>query len=121
MVAAIAIIKQTRQHSSPGQETGRIASTPQSVLLVADQNEADALCGCGDIIRMTRAAAHRGINVTEVSPEDVETTRKYKVVVAPTLLIFAENGDEVSRFEGESATTVDSIRAALEKMTASTR
>lgn len=121
MAATIVIIKQTRQYSPTHQGETKIASAPQSILLVADPNEADASCGCGEIIRMVRAVTQGGINVTEIAPEDTEIAKRHRVVVAPTLLIFAENGKEVARFEGESATTVDSIRAALERITASTK
>ncbi len=94
--------------------THALAAAATSIVLVADPREADAPCGCGDIIRAVRAAAARGVSVREVAPGTApELTRRYRVLVMPTVLVLGPRGEESARFEGESSATVEALRARL--------
>jgi hypothetical protein len=93
-------------------------STRPSVLLVADLREADSINdGCADIIRAARDTARRGIPVAELMPDSSsDLLRRYKVLVAPTVLILDRDGREVARFEGEDPKTVEAIRTELAQL-----
>lgn len=89
-------------------------TTAASVVLFADPREADAPCGCGDIIRAVREAAARGVSVREVAPGTApELTTRYRVLVTPTVLVVGPRGEERARFEGESSATIEALRARL--------
>ena len=99
----------------------RIATTPDltpRIVLVADLSEADSSDRCADIIRSVRAARSRGIRVAELGPEsNSELLSQYHVLTVPTVLILDDAGQATSRFEGESQTTVASIRTELAMLT----
>jgi hypothetical protein len=87
-----------------------------AVVLVADLREAGSPNdGCAQIIQVVREARGRGISVMELMPDsDSVVLKNHRVVVAPTVLILDKNGQELSRFEGESvASQQKSFRAEV--------
>ncbi len=89
-----------------------------SVLLCADPGEAGSSCGCGEIIRLVRAARERGVAIREIAPvSDAALERAYRVTVAPTVLFLDSSGGVVARHEGEAQETIESIRAGLDGLT----
>ncbi|UCF69046.1 MAG: hypothetical protein JSV80_07120 [Acidobacteriota bacterium] len=88
------------------------------VLLFADPREADSPCGCGEMIRMVRAAGERqGIVVEEFDPaREEEQVERHQVRVSPTVIISGPEGEEQARFEGESADAVARLKRALEAL-----
>ena len=97
-------------------EAAARASKAASVLLVADPREAGSDCPCGEIIKVVRDAKARGVRVREVAPGDSAVTRQYKVMLAPTVLVFNADGSEMARYEGESDDTLAAIKAALGRL-----
>ena len=99
----------------------RIATTPDGtprIVLVADLSEADSADPCADIIRSVRAARARGIRMAELGPSSKsELLSQYHVLTVPTVLILDDAGQVTFRFEGESQTTVTSVRTELAKLT----
>ncbi len=93
-------------------------SPSPAVILVADLREADSPNDtCARIIQAVRDARNKGVSVTELMPNsDSSLLKKHAVVVAPTVLILGKEGEELSRFEGESAATLNAIRAALNQL-----
>ncbi len=87
------------------------------VVLVADLREAEEECGCGQIIRMVRAAAQKGVAVREVDPQkDPEAARQYGVTVAPAVVLLDEKGQVSQRLVGEDSETREAIRQALARL-----
>lgn len=85
-----------------------------TVVLFADLREADEIPGCGEIIKAVRDAASRGIVTRELDANhDAAKAREYKVLVAPSLLIFDNTGKEIGRFEGESHDTIATATQAI--------
>lgn len=115
---AVAIVtykrwNQVRIPPSGQAKSAAISRTGRSILLVADPREANESDGCGEIIRMVRAAGVHGIPLREVSPDEASgLNSRYHVLVSPSVLVL-ENGDVLKRYEGESPETVESIRAEL--------
>ena len=96
-------------------EPARVAAG--SVLLFADPAEAEDACGCGQIIRLVREAAGRGVAVREVAPgSDLSLQREYRVTVAPTVLFLDSTGRVVARHEGEASETIEAIRSGLDRL-----
>lgn len=90
------------------------ATPPPSVVLVADLREADAACGCGEIIRLVRDAARRGIIVREIDPaKEPGAGQAYGIVVAPTVALLDAKGRVTRRFVGEGADSIKALREAL--------
>lgn len=86
-----------------------------TVILFADPGEAEASCGCGQIIRLVRGAGMRGVSIREVAPgSDTALEREYHVTVAPTVLILDSSGRVIARHEGEAHETIDAIRTGLD-------
>ncbi len=94
------------------------SSSSPAVILVADLREADSPNDtCARIIQAVRTARSKGVGVTELMPNsDSALLKKHPVVVAPTVLILDSEGRELNRFEGESAATLDAIRARLDQL-----
>ena len=90
------------------------AQTGTSVLLVADPGEAEASCGCGQIIRLVRAAGQNGVLLKEIAPgASPEFAQRYKFVVAPTVLILDARGEVLKRYEGEGSDTIKAMQEQL--------
>lgn len=117
MVVAVGILV-AKQVSGPAANEGRVLGSPRpAVLLFADLGEAESSCGCGQIIRLVRAAAKSGVPVREVAPgEDRETTRRYRVTVNPTVVLLDGAGNLVVRHEGEEPAVIEAIRADLKRL-----
>lgn len=118
LAAGLIIVKQRRAPKTTNQE----ASQP-AVVLIADLREADSPGDtCAQIIRVVHEARSRGVRVTELMPNsDSALLKTHRVVVAPTVLVLDPDGRELSRFEGESAATLDAIRTRLGQMQSDNR
>lgn len=87
-------------------------------MLFIDLSESTEVKGCGEIIGAVRQAARRGVPTEEVDVRDPgDRAKKYRLLVAPTVLIVDAGGHEQGRFEGESPETVRAIQAALSHLT----
>ncbi len=104
-----------KPHIPPSPE--RESSAP-AVVLVADLREADSPNDtCARIIQVVREAHRKGVSVTELMPNsDSALLKKHPVVVLPTVMVLDRDGRELSRFEGESAATLDAINAKLKEL-----
>lgn len=118
MAAALVVV---RQRTAPKDAKQEIAAP--SVVLVADLREADSPHDtCAEIIRAVREARSRGIRVAELMPNsDSALLKSHPIVVAPTVLILDKNGRELSRFEGESVSTLNAIRTRLNQIQGDSR
>jgi len=86
-----------------------------SVLLFADPREADAKCGCAEVIRLARdAASVPGVVVREFDTrKGTAEAKQYSVRVSPTVIITDADGAERTRFEGESQDVITKLHGAL--------
>lgn len=113
--AGLIVWRTTRAPIAPPQHFSQQPGRPARVVLFADLQEADEIPGCGQIIKAVRDAARRGIATRELDARhDAETARGYKLLVAPSVIIFDTTGKESRRFEGESADTIAAITRAVE-------
>lgn len=112
---AVAIVAYRTSVSS---ESDTVSDDVPRVLLVADLSEADKEGDrCAEIIQAVRRARDRGIVVQEHNPDSKSPLlSRYRVLTDPTVLILSQNGDVVSRHEGEAAQTVAAIRTQLEQL-----
>lgn len=96
---------QTRKSSSPSKI---------EVILVADLSEANEKGdNCVKIIHLVRAVGARGIITQEFAPEsNSPLIKQYHVLTVPTVLVL-DDGRVVSRYEGESSSTVQEIQTAF--------
>ncbi len=100
--------------SSPRDSVQHPSTRPARVVLFADLREADEIPGCGEIIKAVREAATRGVATRELDANrDAAKARDYKLLVAPSVLIFDTAGREVGRFEGESKDTIAGATRAI--------
>ncbi|MCA9627080.1 MAG: hypothetical protein KC766_05425 [Myxococcales bacterium] len=96
--------------------TEKLTST--SVLLFADPREAEARCGCAEVISLARGVG----NVTGVDFREFDTRKEapeakhYGVRVSPTVIITDADGVEKTRFEGESGAVIAELRGAVEAL-----
>lgn len=87
------------------------------VVLFADLSEVDEVGGCGSIIRGVREATKRGIATEEIDARrSSDLPSRYRLLVAPTVLLLDAGGHEVRRFEGESPKTVEAIQEQLDTL-----
>ena len=96
-----------------------LSTSASRVVLYVDLREVDEAEGCGAIIRAVRQAKKRGIATEEIDARSAAPPARYRVLVAPAVLILDAAGHEVRRFEGESAKTVRAIEAELGKLAVS--
>lgn len=123
IVAVLAIVAYKRHTPVPvngavitsAHATSTTRSEIPTVLLVTDLNEAgESGDGCSEIIHAVHAAKVRGIKVAEFMPNSPSPLLKqYRVVSVPTVVIIDKDGRESARFVGESASTVQAIKAKL--------
>lgn len=86
-----------------------------SILMVIDPREENEEEGCGEIIRIVRAAPLKGWVVTELPPDSPSPLMKrHKVVTQPTVIFFDSSGQESGRFEGEDEKTIKAMRALID-------
>lgn len=117
VVAAAAAVVAWREVARPNAPDSTAASAKPRVVLFADLSEEDEEAGCGAIIRAVREAATRGVVTKEIdarAPGD--GAKKYRLLVAPAIIIFDTDGREQRRFEGETPDTVKAIGAELERV-----
>jgi len=103
-----------------------LSSTPErkpQIILVADLREADEPGdNCAEIIHLVRGAGKRGAKVQELKPDsDSALLKQYHVLTNPTVLILDRDGKVVSRYEGESGSTVMEIRNRLASLSEAQR
>jgi len=89
-----------------------------SVLLFADPREAEARCGCAEVIRLARGTGgvpgvvFREFDTREGTPE----AKQYRVRVSPTVIITDAAGAEEARFEGESGDVIARLQGAVSSL-----
>lgn len=102
----------TRAETSPASPRGATR-----VVLFVDLSEVGEEEGCGAIIRAVREAALRGIAIEEVDARDPgDRAKRYRLLVAPAVVVLDRSGRETKRLEGESPDTVRAIRAELARL-----
>lgn len=112
LALAGAVILWREAHREPA--APRPAASRVRVVLYADLSEQDEAQGCGAIIRGVREAARRGAPTIEVDARSPsEHLARYRLLVAPTVLLLDASGGEAARFEGEAPETVRAILARL--------
>lgn len=117
-VAAIIVYKRAPVQTVAPSTTSASADSKASVVLVANLQEADEKCACGDIIRAVRAAQKKGIQTQEFNPDSKsELLKRYRILTAPTVLFLDAHGKEIARYEGEDENTVEAIRSHLKRLT----
>lgn len=85
-----------------------------SIVLFADLRETDSACGCGEVIRSVREAAHNGWGLRELEPGSADPlVAHFALKVSPTVILLGPEGRERARFEGEGPVTLKNLRASL--------
>lgn len=114
VVAVIIGLKVHRKPRPPIQTAQSVSSSKTEIILVANLSEAnDKADNCSKIIHLVSKAGKDGIPVRELSPHSSSPLiRHYHVLTIPTLLVL-HKGKVVSRYEGESQTTVQQIQTRL--------
>lgn len=117
VVAGIIAFKLHSAPTPPVQTAQAVSSEKPQVILVANLREAnDKGDNCSTIIHLVREAGKHGIPTQELSPDSPSPLiKQYHVLTIPTLLVLHE-GSVVSRYEGESHSTVQKIRTRLVKL-----
>lgn len=111
------IIVAVRIRSGSNQGDARIEHSLPRVLLVATHEEAVSPTRCGDIVRLVRAAAQRGVDVKELTPDsNSHLLSRYRVLTTPTVLVFGPEGTVRSRYEGETEETLTALRSEIQQM-----
>ncbi len=90
------------------------------VVLVANLEEADENCGCGQMIRAVRSAGAKGLATREVDTRNkgdlAAATKAYRILVQPSVVMVDGADHEVRRYEGESKDTVSKLMTDLESL-----
>lgn len=93
---------------------------PTTVVMAINLGEDEEQGGCGDVIHAVRAVAKRGVRTREIdtrNKSDMEAaSKKYRIVVEPTVVLLDDSEHEVRRYEGESSDTITALKADLEQM-----
>lgn len=93
------------------------SGTATRVVLYADLSEVDEAEGCGAIIRGVRDARGRGVAAEEIDARSgSDAPARYRLLLAPTVVVLDSVGREVRRYEGESPETVRAIQAELQRL-----
>lgn len=91
-----------------------------SVVMAINLGEEDEEGGCGDVIHAVRAAAKKGVRTREIDTRnkaDMEAaSKKYRIVVQPTVVLLDDADEEVRRYEGESKETISALKTDLDTM-----
>ena len=117
---AAALIGWRESHRPAATAAAAPRATPPSgarIVLYVDLGEVDEAEGCGAIIRVVRRVGKSGVATEEIDARSAEPPAKYRLLVAPAVLILDAAGHELSRFEGESPKTVRAIETAVDKLT----
>ncbi len=116
VVAKLGSARSDQETPSAGPSASSRAGMPR-VVLVAELDSAEEGCGCGSVIRAVRSTSARGINALEIDPRtDQDPARRYRAVVSPTVILMGADGEEVERFEGESAESLQRLEARLSQL-----
>lgn len=111
LAGGVVAVKQSER--SPVANAAMSESRPQ-ILLLTDMNEAGGEDNCAKIIKAVQMAGERRVRVTILEPgASSPLLERYRVLVNPTVLVLAPDGEVVARFEGESSATVAAIEARL--------
>ena len=93
---------------------------PTTVVMAINLGEEDEAGGCGDVIHAVRAASKSGVRTHEIDTRnkaDMEAaSKKYRIVVQPTVVLLDDADNEVRRYEGESKDTIAALEADLNQM-----
>ncbi len=93
---------------------------PTNLVMAINLGEEDEQGGCGDVIHAVRAAAKSGVRTREIDTRnkaDMEAaSKKYRIVVQPTVVLLDDADKEVKRFEGESTETITALKTDLDTM-----
>jgi len=117
LALALAVVA-WREARRPSATTAAAQTRSPQVVLFVDLSEEDEEEGCGAVIRAVRAAAVRGVATEEIDSRDPgDRARRYRLLIAPTVLVLEDRGAEVRRLEGEAPDTVKAIRTELERLT----
>ena len=96
-----------------------VNANPTTVLMAVNLGEEDEEGGCGDVIHAVRAAARRGMPTREVDTRNeadmAAASKKYRIVVQPTVVMLDGSDHEVRRYEGETKEVIASLKADLER------
>ncbi len=123
-VLAVALVCAMGCKSQPGDTTSHAGTTekakPTNVVMAVNLGEEDEEGGCGDVIHAVRAAAKSGVRAREVDTRnkaDMEAaSKKYRIVVQPTVILLDDADKEVRRYEGESKETIAALKTDLDAM-----
>ena len=117
VVAGIIALKLHSKPQSPVATPQAVSTAKPQIILVANLREAnDKGDNCSIIIHLVREAGQHGIPIRELPPNSPSPLiKQYHVLTIPTLLVL-HHGRVVSRFEGESQSTVQKIRTRLAKL-----
>ena len=115
VAAGMIAYKRDRSHKPAVEAVQSASPSKAEVILVADLSEANEKGdNCAEIIHLVRDAGRRGIKVQEFAPDsDSPLIKQYHVLTIPTVLVIDRDGQVVSRYEGESGSTVGEIRTRL--------
>ncbi|MFU8803903.1 MAG: hypothetical protein ACNA8W_08860 [Bradymonadaceae bacterium] len=94
-----------------------IASGSTRILLFADFSKAESSCRSGEIIRLVRLAANRGVTVEEFDQVSgqVEFAR-YGIGADPVVVFVDADGTEILRFEEQASSDLDTLRQRLDEV-----
>ncbi len=125
VISAVGIIayKWHKSQAAPRQATQRASASNPQVILVANLGEADEPGdNCAEIIHLVRDAGAHGLKVQELSPDSSSPLlKRYRVLTVPTLLVLDPDGKVLSRYEGETSSTVQQIRERLANLSETQR
>ena len=114
-----------KSRSAEGGTTSTQAGTtekakPTTVVMAINLGEEDEEGGCGDVIHAVRAAAKKGVHTREIDTRnkaDMEAaSKKYRILVQPTVVLVDDADREVRRYEGETKETITSLKTELDQM-----
>ncbi len=93
---------------------------PTNVVMAINLGEEDEEGGCGDVIHAVRAAAKQGVRTREIDTRnqaDLDAaSKKYRILVQPTVVLLDDADKEVRRYEGESKETITALKTDLDAM-----
>jgi sugar/nucleoside kinase (ribokinase family) len=117
LVLAGGIVAWREAHRNRATEPEPSPAGATRVVLFVDLSEVGEEEGCGAIIRAVRDARKRGVATEEVDTRDPgDRAKRYRLLVAPAVVVLDGSGRELKRLEGESSDTVRAIRAELDRL-----
>ena len=117
LAAAVAIVGWREAERLQVTAAGSPLRLRPQVILFVDLSEEDEEAGCGAIIHAVRTAAKRGVVTEEIDArEPGDRAKKYRLLIAPAVIVLDADGRELRRFEGEAADTVKAVRSEVERL-----